>query len=332
MPAGPTRRRFLAITAAAAGAAALPLPGSAGAGPHVWTGTALGAMASLRLYHPDAKTAHRLIERCRAEIGRLERVFSLYRPDSAVSRLNAAGELVRPPLDLVRLLDEGRRVSLLTGGAFDVTVQPLWRLFAGHFARPGADPAGPPVAAVRAALERVGFRHVQIGPDLVRFVRPGMAVTPNGIAQGYVTDRVAELLQRGGLQNVLVDLGEARALGGHADGRPWRAALADPRGGADLRRLALENRALATTAPAGFVFDAAGRFGHLFDPRSGRPASRYAALSVLAPDATTADALSTGFAQLPVAQIAEIVARRPGLAVHLLRPDGRRQEIGTLPS
>ena len=212
-----------------------------------------------------------------------------------------------------------------------MTVQSLWLLYATHFAHPGADPSGPSQAVLRAARDRVGQCSLEFTADRVRFARPGMAVTLNGIAQGYVTDRIAELLRMEGLESVLVDLGEARASGRHPDGRPWRAALSDPQGGGDLRRLPLENRALATSAPGGFQFDRRGRFGHLFDPRTGEPTARYSSVSILAADATTADALSTAFAQLPSARIARIIAERPGVAVHLLHRDGRREEIGRLP-
>lgn len=323
-----SRRRFLAVTAAAGGTAVLRT-GRAAAAPalHVWNGTALGARASLRLYHTDEGQAQRLIAACRAEIERLERVFSLYRPDSAVSRLNAAGRLDAPPLDLVRLLDEARGISVLTGGVFDVTVQPIWRLFAAHFAEPGAAATGPHEDAVREVLARVGYRHVEIGSDSIRFGRAGMAVTLNGIAQGYITDRVAELLRREGLENVLVDMGEGRALGSHPGGRPWVAALEDPVAGGTYLRLPLVNRALATSARSGFVFDAGGQFGHLVDPRSGRPGGRYASLSVLAQDATTADSLSTAFAQMAEADIASTIDGRE-VSVHLLCDDGVHRALG----
>lgn len=322
------RRRFLAITAAAAAAVPLPSAGAAGDVPlHVWNGTALGARASLRLYHPDAAIAEGLLDACRAEIERLERVFSLYRPDSAVSRLNAAGRLDAPPLDLVRLLDEGRRISNLTDGVFDVTVQPLWRLFAEHFARAGAAASGPDEAAIQQSLERVGYRHVEIDSDRIRFGRPGMSVTLNGIAQGYVTDRVAELLRNEGMDNVLVDLGEGRAFGSHSDGRPWVAALEDPVAGGIFLRLPLVNGAIATSAPAGFAFDPAGRFGHIVDPRSGRPGGIYASVSVVAPDATTADALSTAFVQMSRGDIAWAARGQQSLSVHLLHGDGRHEKL-----
>ena len=152
MMASPTRRRFLGIAASAGGLALLPIRTARAASSdlHIWRGVALGADACLQLHHPDPAESNRLIRLCLEEVGRLERLFSLYRPDSALVRLNRTGELADPPMDMVRLLSEAARFSRLTDGAFDVTVQPLWRLYADHFARSGADPAGPPPAATEA--------------------------------------------------------------------------------------------------------------------------------------------------------------------------------------
>src|SRR6185369_2921964 len=106
-----SRRRFLAITAATGALAAVSARAEPAAepAPVEWRGTALGAQASLRLYHPDRAEAWRLVAECVAELERLEGVFSLYRPDSALSRLNRAGALDAPPFDLVVLLQESLR-------------------------------------------------------------------------------------------------------------------------------------------------------------------------------------------------------------------------------
>src|SRR5690606_24278517 len=133
----------------------------------------LGADAMLQIHHPEPAVADRLIARSLAEIERLERIFSLYRPDSALVRLNRDGALDAPPLDLVRLLGEAQRYAALTSGAFDPTVQPLWRLYAGHFGRPGADPPGPPRRLVEAALALVGAEAVSVDAKRIRFARPG---------------------------------------------------------------------------------------------------------------------------------------------------------------
>ncbi len=325
MRPGISRRRVLALTAVAA---CLPGMALAASELHTWSGSALGARASLRLYYPDAAEAERLIETCVGEIRRLEQVLSLYRPESAVSRLNAAGELTAPPFDLVRILGEAGEISRLTDGAFDVTIQPLWRLHADHFAAPDADPEGPAPDAIARAAACVGHQHLRIAADRIGFAQPGMAVSLNGIAQGYITDRVAEMLRDAGLDRVLVDLGEARAIGAHPGGTPWRAALADPEG-EPYRRIELRDRALATSAPDGFIFDDGRRFHHIFDPRTGRPAARYRSVSVLAPEATRADAFATAFVQMPEAEIARVLASERDIAVHLLREDGTHAMLGS---
>ncbi|MDJ0944976.1 MAG: FAD:protein FMN transferase [Kiloniellales bacterium] len=325
----PSRRRFLRIAAAAAGLGLLgPSARASQVEFQTWRGTALGAQASIRLYHSDPKVARALIERARAEIERLEQIFSLYRADSAVSVLNRQGRIEAPPLDLVRILAEARRYSALTEGAFDVTVQPLWRVYAAYFWQGNGTAEGPDPAAIAAALERVDHRAVAVDPAFIAFEKPGMAITLNGIAQGYITDRIAELLRSAGLEDVLIDLGELRALGRHPDGRPWEVGLSDPRQRRRLlRRLALDDAALASSAGAGTRFDGEGRFHHLFDPRLGRSSNRYLGLSVRAPTATQADALSTGLFHLDWDRLAAVVRRSLGIEAFALLPDGEERHL-----
>ena len=315
--AAPTRRRFVAIAAAAAG---LPFAAiRAGAETthlHRWSGIALGAAAEIVLHDPDASRARRLIARCVAEIDRLEDVFSLYRPESSISRLNRDGWLPAPPLELVALLAEARSYSERTEGAFDITVQPLWRLYATHFARPGADPRGPGEASHARAQALVDYRAIEIDPAEVRFARPGMAITLNGIAQGYITDRVAALLQDAGMGDVLLDIGEVRALGRHPDGRPWHVGLrraAEPE--TIGRTVTLTDRAVATSAGIASPFEPSGHNHHLFDPATGRPALAAGQVSVIAPRATMADALSTALAVSPPTRAASFATRFPEIEV-----------------
>ncbi len=313
----PTRRRFIAIAAAVAGLPLAALPAGAAQAPlHRWSGIALGAKAEIALHDPDAARARRLIAACVAEIDRLEDVFSLYRPESAICRLNRAGRLAAPPLELVALLAEARAYAERTDGAFDVTVQPLWRLYAAHFARAGADARGPGEAALARVRALVDHRALEIDAAEVRFARPGMAITLNGIAQGFITDRVAALLRDAGMTDVLLDIGECRALGRHPDGRPWRIGLrraAEPESVA--RTIALADGAVATSAGSASPFEPSGRWHHLFDPATGRPAQAAGQVSVIAPSATMADALSTALAVSLPARVAAIAARFPGIDV-----------------
>lgn len=276
-----TRRRFLTLSAVAC----LPIPARA-APMTEWHGTAMGAEAALYLSHPDATA---IIQMALAELARLEDIFSLYRAGSAMSRLNATGRLDAPPFELLECLALCSRVHGATAGLFDPTVQPLWQLYAASYAA-----GGPPDAArIAAALSRVGWGRVVFDSAAV-VVPAGMALTLNGIAQGFVADRLADLLAAQGLTDILINTGEFRALGQMPGGAGWPVRLAS--GG----QVALTARALATSAPLGTAFDAAGLVGHILHPVTGLPApATWQSVSVSAPQAALADALSTAACLMP---------------------------------
>lgn len=291
-----SRRRALAVIGAAAG---VPLLGTGRADVPVysWRGVALGAESSLRIAHPERAVARRLVARCLDEVARLEAVFSLYRSDSELCRLNRDGALERASHDLRLVLAEAQRIGELSGGAFDVTVQPLWQLYRAHFATRPDDAAGPAPCLIEAARRLVDYRALAIDGVRVRLLRPGMAVTLNGIAQGHVTDRIADLLRDAGCATVLVQLGETYAGAPPATGRPWRIGILDPNAPATVvDTLEAVDVAIATSSGRATSFDAAGRHHHLFDPSTGKSAHRHASVTVLAPRAITADALSTALA------------------------------------
>ncbi|WP_244607301.1 FAD:protein FMN transferase [Bosea sp. CS1GBMeth4] len=288
----------------------------------------MGAAASLQIHHPDRAAAERLIERALGEMRRVERVFSLYRDDSALSVLNRRGVLLAPPAELVTLLAECRRYFELTGGRFDPTVQALWGLYREHFSRPGADPQGPPAPTLQATLARVGFDQVGFDQDRIVFHRPGMALTLNGIAQGWATDRVVALLRREGVVSSLVDMGESRALGARPDGTPWRIGIADPdRPDRVASTLDAVDEAVATSGAYGFRFDPAGRFNHLFDPRAGTCAHVHESVTVVMPTATAADALSTAFSLMVPADIERTLRRLGDGRAGIVSASGARLEF-----
>lgn len=289
------RRRFIAILAAAGGAGALPRASFGLApGTFTWNGIALGAEASLTLQHRDEAQARLAIEASIGEVARLEKIFSLHRPDSALSRLNLTGRLDEAPADLRLLLAEALRLAERSNGAFDPTIQPLWALYARHFSTPGAAPEGPGADDLAASLRLVGWQGVALEGAGIRLARPGMAVTLNGIAQGYITDRVGDLLRSRGFEHVLVNMGEPLALGPTFDGAAWRVAIADPaEAHRVLETVPLRKGAVATSSGQGCRFDAEGRFTHILDPKTGASARRFASVTVIAERASEADGLST---------------------------------------
>ena len=260
----PTRRRFLRVVAAVAGLPPI-IAGVRATAPnaqlHVWHGDVLGALSELTLWHADAAFARRTILRVRHEIERLERIFSLYRRDSEISRLNDAGTLVKPSPELRTLVEESQRLGELSGGAFDISVQPLWRLYAAHFwSRTDLQPD----IAARArdvAHAVVDFRQIDSGAAAIGFARAGMAITLNGIAQGYISDAIADMLRNEGFESAVVDLGECRTIGRHPDGRPWRIGIRDGRDSGTIDGVVdLEDMALAVSGGYGTTFEASGRY------------------------------------------------------------------------
>lgn len=285
-----TRRRFFTLSAAA-----LALPSGAHAEPAArWQGVALGAPASMILAGVTPIAARPVFAAIEAELLRLERIFSLYRADSALVQLNRSGRLRRPPPELLEVLTLADMLHAATAGAFDATVQPLW------LARASGGPEG-------AAKALTGWEWVRFDAGGVTLARPGMALTLNGIAQGYITDRIADLLAGRGFGDVLVDMGEVAARGQAGDGTGWRAGIATPEGRI-TQRLTLRDRALATSAPFGTRLT--GGAAHILDPGGRTPTSRL--VSVSAPRAALADGLSTALCLLDAEEMLRALARFEG--------------------
>jgi NosR/NirI family nitrous oxide reductase transcriptional regulator len=313
--AHPTRRRAIRIVAAAAG---LPLLAAAVRATvpkerfFHWQGEVLGAAAELTLWHWDEALARRAILKVRAEIERHERIFSLYRDDSEIARLNRDGVLPDPSPELVALVEESQRLGALSDGAFDITVQPLWRLYEEHFWR------GHPVtnvgeSAFEIARKLVDYRRIEAHAARIRFLRAGMAITLNGIAQGAITDRVADMLRHDGFEQAMVDLGEMRALGNHPEGRPWRLGIKDARQNTEIARTVdLADAALAVSGGYGTTFEPSGRFHHIFDPATGASAHAVADVAVIAPRAMVADALATAICVMGEERGSKLLAHYPG--------------------
>lgn len=287
------RRRFIAVSAAALAAT------GAEAAPLRWQGYAMGADVSLTLYGGTRAD----LDAARSEIGRMETVFSVYDPASELSRINAQGGGPLSP-DSARLLAVCQRVHRATGGLFDPTVQPV----------------------IRAALEDRALPWHLVGWDRVRLTAshvhmgPGQEMTLNGIAQGYATDRVGDLLVARGFQKALVAVGEHTAIGG-----PFRLGIEDPDHGMVGVRV-LENHAIATSSPGAMRI---GPVTHIVDPK-GPAAPQWSTITVEARSAALADGLSTALCHAPRDRIAEI-ARATGTRVTLIAPDGKRATLGEPP-
>lgn len=321
-----TRRRALTVFASASAAAVLGLSRGQAKMPALeWRGRALGGPARIVIRHRDEAVANKVVGFCVGEIERLERTFSLYRSDSEILLLNREGRLDAPSHDLRLLLGEAQRYGNLSGGAFDVTVQPLWRLYSGHFAARPETSEGPDPKEIERARTLVDYHGIDLDNGRAILARSGMEITLNGMAQGYITDRIADMLRDAGMTNVLVDMGEIRAL----DGGTWKVGVEDPRQpGQIMRDLSVTSGAVATSAGMGSKFDRAGRFHHLFDPATGHSADRCLSATAVAPTAMEADALATALAVSPSWQANNLVQAFGGRRAILVMADGNIREAG----
>lgn len=315
-PDAPTRRRVITIFAAAA-ASAVTGPARARDADYAWNGVAMGADATILFNGIDPQTAGTGIATAAAEIERLEDALSLFRDGSELRRLNRAKVLHSPSGDMRRALTLALDIASRSGGLFDPSVQALWEAHVDWFA--AAPNAGlPPEEVIAKARTAVDWRRIRIGHDSIS-IGEDQRLSLNGLGQGYVTDRVADLLYLRGFKHVLVDLGEQRAIGPRRSGAPWLVARAD------AVPFALRGGALATSEGTGCLLGASGAAHHLFDPRSGRSAAHWKRVTVHHNSAAVADALSTALYAASADEIETLLPRFAGAVIWATDHDNRER-------
>ncbi len=320
---GVTRRDMLRITAAVGGSLAVgggltALLRSGRLHRVSFVRVRMGSPVEVALLHPDPDDARRIAESALAEMARLEGILSRYRADGPLAELAASGRLDPAPPELLQVLDAARSVSQASGGAFDVTIAPVLDLH-----REAGERGGGPLdeARLKAALARVGWQGVELTDGGVRLARPGMALTLDGIAKGFVLDRTRDLLRLEGAERVTVDAGGDLAGAGFGS-RGWTVGVRDP--DAPARTIGTFRAGAGGVATSGdyvHAFTADGRAHHLVDPRTGRSPADLRSVTVLAPSAMEADALATAAFILGPREGLDFIAAAEGVE-GLLLPRG----------
>ena len=292
-----TRRRFLKIIGLASigaisGTALVKLTKTDILQKVTWQGIALGSPAEITIYHPNQKEAEDILSESHKKLVQLENLFSLYKENSQLSMLNKNGYVKNPHPDMLALINLSKKYAEMTDGAFDVTVQPLWNLYNEAFIKTNKPPLE---SEIEKTLSLVDWRSISVSKNLINYEKEGMSSTLNGIAQGYITDKISEHLINSDINNTLVQLGEYRGIGDHPDGRPWRLLLSNPEHTDSIGEIEFTNAAVATSAGLGTPFDLTGKHHHIFDPKNGYNANNYLQVSVTSKTAAEADALATAF-------------------------------------
>ena len=306
-PARLTRRSFLTMTAVAGGLLAAGGLVQAGRRGEIATvreeRLLMGTVIHLAVVAPDVDQGKAAIVKTFSAMERLIELFDYRRPQSALATLNRTGSIANPPAEFHELLTLAQTVSVQSDGAFDITVFPL------------LDGYGRGETDLAPYSHLVDYRRLHVETDRVHLDRPGMAVTLDGLAKGRVIDEGVAALRGLGFDQVLVESGgDLAVLGRRGDGAPWRVGVAHPRdqsAGKLLASLDLAGGALATSGDYMNYFTQDFSAHHIVDPRTGRSPAELAGVTVMAPTAAQADALSTALMVLGPVQGQALAAQWP---------------------
>lgn len=290
------RRQWLKLGLGVCGAAALT-PSMAAAKDLVWHERAMlgfGTTLWLRAGHGNVAQLDAALDAAIQALREVESEMSLFNPDSAVSRLNATGVWHKPGVHLRSVLTLSQHVARRSNGAFDISMQPLWTLWA----QAQAQNTLPKAASVQAARRLVNWQAIELSQEAIRLNVKGMGISLNGIAQGYAADVVKSVLQAHGIAHAQIDAGETTLLGQAPGGKPWTLGVEDValvKHRHVLPVLQADGRALATSSDAHTVFSADHVHHHILNPHTGYSPTHWASVTMLAPSCALADALTKVF-------------------------------------
>ncbi|MFQ5681543.1 MAG: FAD:protein FMN transferase [Candidatus Omnitrophota bacterium] len=279
----------------------------------------MGTLVTITCPDPQA------IDKAFAEIERVDALLSSYKPQSEISRLNAAGRLKACP-ETMFVVRQARRLYEMSQGAFDITVGQLarlWNIKEKMFLPPGQI-AIPSPREIEKVLSRVGMNFVELKKKtgIIILTSPGLRLDLGGIAKGYAVDRAVAVLREAGVSSALIDAGGDIYCLGKKGKRPWSVGLRRPRHNGSVSKVfSLVDRAVATSGDYEQFFLYKGkRYTHIIDPRTGYPVDNgIRSVTVFANDCLTADGLATAIFVLGEKKGRALAAKFEGVEVEIIR-------------
>ncbi|MBI3989300.1 MAG: FAD:protein FMN transferase [candidate division NC10 bacterium] len=274
----------------------------------------MGTLLDIALFGVEPAMGRTLLRRCFREAKRLEHLLSAHDEESALSRLNrmAGRGPVEVEKDLFALLQVAAGSWEETGGAFDITSGPLIDLWE----KAALDDQEPDGDCLTAALGKVGPKNLRLLDGTAELLLKGIRLDLGGIGKGHAVERIVGLLKEAGVQHALVNFGESSlfALGSPPREEAWRIAIKGMNEGEWIGSVAFSDRTLSVSGSYGRSLEIQGRrYGHILDPRTGRPLERELLSVVLGPSATEAEAFSTALLILDREEGLALLERHPQL-------------------
>jgi len=265
----------------------------------------------VQLWLEDDARAEQLLQQSMQEFDRIENLMSTYIANTEMSRVNqlahAQPQKVSP--ELFDLLKRSIALSGQTGGAFDISFDSVGQLYDFRQRRK------PNSQEIASELDYIDYRLIELNEDnqTVSFKAEGVRINLGGIAKGYAVERVIELLRAAGVQHALATAGGDTRLLGDRRGQPWLVGIRDPnKRDAVFTRLALINEAISTSGDYERYFIEAGkRYHHILRPADGLPVDGVRSVTVIGPDATMTDGLSTSIFVLGPEAGIELIDKLP---------------------
>ncbi|MEW6665154.1 MAG: FAD:protein FMN transferase [Thermodesulfobacteriota bacterium] len=278
------------------------------------TRLAMGTYVSMTLIHSSRDQAEEAIGRAFEEIDRLAGLMDRFDSSTAVGCLNQEGRLRDLPPEVVLVIERALYYNRLTGGAFDITVKPVVDLFRERLG--GGNGTPPTDRELKDLLRLVGSGKIELQGNCVSFRVPGMGITLDAIAKGYIVDKASDVLARHEVKNHLVaGGGDIRTMGERADRKPWTIAIQDPWKRKDYPdTIHLSGGAVSTSGNYEAYFDREKLFHHIVDPATGSSPYLPTSASITAPTSMEADALATGVFVMGPAKGTEFIDSLPQCA------------------
>lgn len=340
VPCDPKRRSFLKLCGllglGTAGAALLPIDHAEtllfGNKEYKVSKTklAMGSFLAITILHPSRDEAENAMGLAFEEVERLGKLLSRHDSSTPVAHLNKTSTLTAAPPEVMEVVSRAIYFNRLTNGAFDITVQPVVDLFKNSFA------AGhkPTEAEIADLLPQVGSEHIQVSDSAISFQRDNMGITLDGIAPGYIIDRVSALLTKLGVHNHLINCsGDIRTSGSAAKAGKWTVAIQDPnhqKAYPDIVKMG--TGAISTSGSYEIYYDKEKTFHHIVTPQTGHSPILATSVTTTASSLMEADALATGLMVMPPDESLRLISQHPHCQCFIIGSDNKTMHSAGWPS
>ncbi len=278
----------------------------------------MGTIIRVELWHTDKGRAKLAINRVMGEMRRIDSMMSPYKTTSMLSQINreAANHPVGINQELFELIEKSLYFSTLTHGAFDITYASVGRFYNYR------NRIYPTNSQINKNINKINYKHIYLNQKnhTISYALKGVFIDLGGIAKGYAVDRSIKLLKNMGIQNAIVTAGGDSRIIGDKRGRPWIIGIRDPRKARSVKgMIPLVDSALSTSGDYERYFIKDGEhYHHILNPKTGRSAKQLRSVTVIGPDATTTDALSTSVFVLGPVKGMALINRLPGIEAVLI--------------